>query len=92
MPDRVCLRFLVSGRVQGVGFRYFTFHVAREQGLTGFVRNLRDGRVEVVASGDMVALDFLQTALHQGPSASRVDRVEARSCSDDEMLNSFEIR
>lgn len=92
MPDRRCLRFLVSGRVQGVGFRYFTFHVAREQGLTGFVRNVRDGRVEVVARGDMVALDFLRTALHEGPPASRVHRVEETSCSDDETLNRFEIR
>jgi acylphosphatase len=82
----------VSGRVQGVSFRYFTFQHAREQGLTGFVRNLRDGRVEVVASGDMVALDCLRTALHQGPPASPVDRVEAMPWSDDETSNSFEIK
>lgn len=92
MPDRRCFRFLVSGRVHGVGFRYFTFRVAREQGLTGFVRNLRDGRVEVVASGDMVALEFLRKALGQGPPAAGVDRVEGMPCSEDEASDSFEIK
>jgi acylphosphatase len=69
-------RFLVSGRVQGVGFRYFAQDVARREGLTGLVRNLPDGRVEVVAEGAGDSLVRLEAALWQGPSRARVDRVE----------------
>ena len=73
---RVARRFLVSGRVQGVGFRYFTQDIARREGLTGLVRNLPDGRVEVIAEGDDTAVDRLEAALRQGPPRSRIDRIE----------------
>jgi acylphosphatase len=73
---RVARRFLVSGRVTGVGFRYFTQDVARREGLTGVVRNLSDGRVEAIAEGDDAALTRLEIALRRGPSHARVENVE----------------
>ena len=69
-------RFVVSGRVQGVGFRFFTQDIARREGLTGIVRNLADGRVEVVAEGDAESLTRLEAALRRGPSHARVADVE----------------
>ena len=72
-------RFLVSGRVQGVGFRYFTQDIARLEGLTGTVRNLPDGRVEAVAHGDGESLRRFEAALRRGPSHARVEHVEVDS-------------
>lgn len=75
----VARRYLVSGRVQGVGFRYFTQDVAEREGLTGTARNLPDGRVEVIAEGDTESLERLELALWRGPSHARVERVEVES-------------
>ena len=72
-------RFLVSGRVQGVGFRYFTQDIARREGLTGIARNLPDGRVEVVAEGDGETLERFEAALWRGPSHARVEHVDVES-------------
>jgi acylphosphatase len=69
-------RFLVSGRVQGVGYRYFALQEAQKLGLTGFARNLPDGSVEVVAEGDASALASLEARLREGPSFSHVANVE----------------
>ncbi|MBO9663349.1 acylphosphatase [Dokdonella sp.] len=68
-------RFLVSGLVQGVCFRASTQARARQLDLTGYARNLADGRVEVVASGDAQALARLEAWLHQGPPAAEVESV-----------------
>jgi acylphosphatase len=73
---RVARRFVVSGRVQGVGFRYFTQDAARREGVAGLVRNLLDGRVEVLAEGDEEALRRLEQAIRRGPSRARVEHVE----------------
>ena len=73
---RVARRFVVSGRVQGVGFRYFTQDAARREGIAGVVRNLLDGRVEVLAEGDDEALRRLEQAIRRGPSGARVEHVE----------------
>jgi len=70
---------VVSGRVQGVGFRYFTQDIANREGLTGHVRNLPDGRVEVVAEGEAEALQRLEVALWNGPSHARIENVEVES-------------
>jgi acylphosphatase len=70
--------YLVSGRVQGVGFRYFVEAEARALNLRGYVRNLYDGRVEVYAVGDERAQSKLRTHLEAGPLGSRVERVEER--------------
>jgi acylphosphatase len=69
------LRAVVSGRVQGVGFRYFVLDRASDLRLTGFVRNRLNGDVEVVAEGDEGALEAFLVALKQGPRASRVEGV-----------------
>jgi acylphosphatase len=76
---RVARRFLVSGRVQGVGFRYFAQDCANREGLSGEVRNLPDGRVEVIAEGDDESLARFESALWRGPSHARVENVEMES-------------
>jgi acylphosphatase len=67
--------FFVSGRVQGVGFRYFTRRTARTLGVFGWVRNLPDGGVEAWAEGSSAALDAFQRALETGPPGSQVAQV-----------------
>lgn len=68
-------RWLVSGRVQGVGFRAATRREALALGLCGHARNLPDGRVEVLAGGDEMALQRLADWLHRGPPLANVDQV-----------------
>jgi acylphosphatase len=72
---RAAARFLVRGRVQGVGFRWWTYTRARQLGLSGSVRNLPDGRVEVIGSGAPAALATFRTDLGQGPPGATVDHV-----------------
>jgi acylphosphatase len=69
-------RFLVSGLVQGVGFRWFVARHARTLGLVGYARNLPDGRVEVVVNGPEESLPRLEQMLRSGPANAQVDRVE----------------
>ena len=69
-------RAWVSGRVQGVGFRDFACRSARQLGLVGYVRNLPDGRVEVVAEGSEEQLQAFLEQLRRGPAAARVSGVE----------------
>ncbi|MCH8930829.1 MAG: acylphosphatase, partial [Proteobacteria bacterium] len=68
-------RYLVSGRVQGVFFRVSTAEQASSLGLSGRVKNLANGRVEIVAFGDPDKLGLLEDWLHQGPPSARVDAV-----------------
>jgi acylphosphatase len=85
--------FLVKGRVQGVGFRWFVHREAAEIGLRGWVRNTDDGRVEVVAAGDAQQLAELRAALHKGSLGSRVDAVVEHDLEDSEgeTLEQFKI-
>jgi acylphosphatase len=76
---RVARHYLVSGHVQGVGYRYFAVDAARREGLQGSVRNLEDGRVEVTAEGDEESLERFELALWRGPSRSRVEQVIVES-------------
>jgi acylphosphatase len=69
------LHFLIQGRVQGVGFRWFVHREASELNLRGWVRNTEDGDVEVVASGSVEDLAELRSSLRRGPRGSRVDRL-----------------
>lgn len=91
MP-RKTMRYLVSGRVQGVAFRYWTRETAGRLGLGGWVRNLPDGRVEVLAQGDAQAMARLDKALLQGSPMSRVDGLERFEEPDADELAGFAIR
>ena len=70
-------RYIVRGRVQGVGFRWFARKAAGELGLRGWVRNLPDGSVEVLAAGPADALASLEQRLRNGPPSARVSEVTA---------------
>ena len=72
----VARRYVISGRVQGVGFRYFTEATAAREGILGWVRNTPDGCVEVVAEGDAEALERFERSLRHGPRGARVERVD----------------
>jgi len=87
------LHFLIQGRVQGVGFRWFVHREASELDLRGWVRNTEDGDVEVVASGSTEDLAELRATLRRGPRGSRVDRLVEHYLDDSEAkdLSSFRI-
>lgn len=78
----ICRKYFVSGRVQGVFFRESTRREALRLGLTGYARNLADGRVEVLACGGEDALEELERWLAEGPPAARVDEVVRISVDD----------
>ncbi|MEO6758118.1 MAG: acylphosphatase [Saprospiraceae bacterium] len=84
-------RWLVRGKVQGVGFRYFTQREAIALGVTGWVRNLDDGRVEVFGQGIEAAVDTLQGRLWQGPHWAEVRHVEVVEASLEGNRSSFNI-
>jgi acylphosphatase len=85
--------FLVQGRVQGVGFRWFVHREASELSLKGWVRNTEGGEVEIVVAGEDESLDELRTSLKRGPRGSRVDRVIEHPLveSEGENLSAFKI-
>jgi acylphosphatase len=86
-------RYLVSGLVQGVGFRWFVLRQAQRLHLTGFASNLADGRVEVVAGGTVEQLAELEERLRAGPASSRVVEVEVTDVgADTAPIAGFEIR
>jgi acylphosphatase len=85
--------YLIKGRVQGVGFRWYVHREAAALSLRGWVRNTEDGHVEVVAAGEPEQLTELETALHKGSRGSRVDAVIEHDLADSEAtsLESFQI-
>ena len=83
-------RAIVTGRVQGVGYRFFAERAAREFGILGSVRNLPDGSVEAVAQGEEAAIARFFERLRRGPLGSRVDRVSEEDLPVSD-LSSFEI-
>lgn len=83
-------RWLIRGRVQGVGFRYFAQRAANELGLGGFARNLDDGRVEVYAIGPEEKLSQLAARLHQGPRWAEVHGID-EEVAEPRRFTSFEI-
>ena len=72
----VARRYIISGRVQGVGFRYFTQAAAVRDNVHGWVRNLPDGRVEAAAEGEADAMERFEAALRHGPPGARVEDLE----------------
>jgi acylphosphatase len=89
---RVARRYIISGRVQGVGFRYFAEAAAAREGLHGWVRNLPDGRVEIAAEGDADALERFERHVRHGPPGARVDDVERDSTLPDGRDTGFHVR
>ncbi|MBZ5657708.1 MAG: acylphosphatase [Acidobacteriia bacterium] len=85
-------RFLVRGRVQGVGFRWFVEREAAILQIAGWVRNNHDGSVEVLAQGTRDQLAGLHSRLREGPRAARVDEVEVSEAQPAEGLTSFRIQ
>lgn len=87
------LHFLIQGRVQGVGFRWFVQREATELDLRGWVRNTEDGDVEVVAAGEPDDLSDLRTSLRRGPRGARVDRIVEHHLNENEVegLTTFQI-
>ena len=89
---RVARRYVIAGRVQGVGFRWFTHDAAAREGVHGWVRNLADGSVEVVVEGDAESVDRVEAAVRRGPSSARVERVEVEEHAPAGRITGFEIR
>ena len=85
-------RFVMTGRVQEVGFRIFAGDAARREGLAGHVRNLADGRVEAVATGNSDALLRFERSMHTGPPLSRVDDVAVEELATDLSTHGFRVR
>jgi acylphosphatase len=87
------LHFLIQGRVQGVGFRWYVHREAAELGLRGWVRNTEEGEVEVVAAGTAEDLAELRASLRRGPRGSRVDHLVEHTLDESEAadLSSFRI-
>jgi acylphosphatase len=84
-------RYIVRGRVQGVGFRWFVEREAHTLGIAGWVRNNHDGSVEVQAQGTRDQLSGLHARLREGPRAARVDSVDVQDAKVHDGLNSFRI-
>jgi acylphosphatase len=72
----IARRFLVGGRVQGVGFRMFAADRADREGVSGYARNLPDGRVEVLVEGEQESVERLELALRRGPSHAEIESFE----------------
>jgi acylphosphatase len=73
---KVARKYLISGRVQGVGFRFFAEHWANRLGVSGYVKNCWDGTVEAYAIGDAAVLEEFKSHLAEGPRSSRVDGIQ----------------
>jgi acylphosphatase len=88
----IARQFRISGRVQGVGYRFFAEEAARREGLSGWVRNCEDGSVEALAEGDADAVLRFERALRMGPVGSRVDEVEVDARPPSGRTTGFAVR
>ena len=88
----VARRFLISGRVQGVGFRLFAQDAAAIEGVHGYVRNTSDGCVEAFVEGDQAAVDRVERALRRGPSGAQVASVAVEPAAPLHRATGFHIR
>ncbi|HXO27290.1 MAG TPA: acylphosphatase [Thermoanaerobaculia bacterium] len=89
--ERVALRLRLRGRVQGVGFRWFVRGVARELGLAGRVRNLRDGSVEIEVAGDPKSVEELKARVRQGPPGAAVAGLHEERLAAEPDWDGFQI-
>lgn len=90
--EKIARRYYVSGLVQGVGFRYFAQRAGAALKLDGWVRNLRDGRVEAYAIGRKVQLDAFESKLNQGPASGYVSEIVVEQAAVDATIEGFCIR
>jgi acylphosphatase len=88
----VARRLLISGRVQGVGFRWFARDAAVREGVTGWVRNLPDGRVEACLEGDAESVTRVERVIRQGPAGARVEQVYVDTDAASGQYSRFDIR
>ena len=91
MPEASRMHAVITGRVQGVGFRYFVLRNAKQLGLVGWVRNRADGAVETVAEGDKQALERFINKLKTGPSLAWVQHVSTQWQPAEDNLVDFVI-
>lgn len=89
--NQLCCHFIVSGRVQGVGFRFHTRARALELNLRGWVQNLNDGRVEVLVRGNKSEMEAFQSWIACGPDSARVDKLMVEESSELPSGDSFVI-
>jgi len=87
----VARKFFISGTVQGVGFRFFTQRAAARHQVLGYVRNLKDGRVEALAEGNEKAVENFKHDLTAGPTYSKVDEIEEIVLEPSRFYSSFRI-
>lgn len=91
--DQVAARWVLSGRVQGVGFRWFVLRRAEALNIRGWARNLADGRVEVVGKGSPDRMELFDSALREGHRMSRVENVDKTSIPHEDVYdNGFYIK
>lgn len=88
---KIARKFLITGRVQGVGFRYFADRWASQLGIWGYVKNLWDGSVEAYAIGDAAALEEFKRQLSVGPRSARVAAIDESDASVDKRYGHFVI-
>jgi len=88
----IAKRFVVTGRVQGVGYRYYVQDHAAVEGVHGFVRNLPDGSVEAVVEGDDESVLRVERALRRGPASARVEHVEVEELAPSGRATGFSVR
>ena len=89
---RVARRYVISGRVQGVGFRFFTEAAAAREGVHGWVRNLPDGRVEIAAEGDAESVERFERQIQHGPPGARVSHVQRDEELPEGRQSGFSVR
>ena len=84
-------RYIVRGRVQRVGFRFFVEDAAQREGIQGYVRNQHDGSVEVVAEGDLDAMQRFEMAVRRGPQGARVEDVDTTEVEPSSRFAGFRV-
>jgi acylphosphatase len=90
-PALAALHAIVQGRVQGVGFRYAAYYAARRLGIKGWIRNLENGDVEVLAEGSRASIEAFESWLGEGPPGARVEQLLATSRTPSGAFSDFEI-
>ena len=92
MEDKSAIRFVVSGKVQGVGFRWYVVQKGRSLALIGYAKNLQDGNVEVHAEGNKIDIQRFMEKVKKGPPLSRVDHIEMKWITASNRFKDFTIK